>query len=370
MPAEHVTHSAGTGPSRRGLLRAGAGLTAAGALGAAGVLAAAGPAAADLPVTPPFSLEGGGDQVFWRKPLHETSWAMQSFAYDNVNGHIYFAQHRPGDNENESDDGDPSKAHIHYGDIWIVRTDLAGNVLGTMALHQFGHGSSMAVEPTGAGSAPYLWIEGDNYNVAKGAYEDSGYRLTRFRYTEGITLTYGNPSVIPIQDRTPTITTYAGLPRPAIDPVNNMLLVRYATQSTSPNPWRLVVFPLADAVAGRLSQDDRKAERALPTNAQLKIPDDAAFQGVTLYGEYAYLLYGRSGGPSYLAAVSMNDAGGGHGEVFHTTAGATIPGREPQGCAIWVADGQPRLAFGFSGKTGTTTDPSFDASLFYKNTFA
>jgi hypothetical protein len=362
MPAEHGTHI--TRPSRRGLLRGGTGLAAAGALGAAGVLAAAGPAAADLPSTEAFVLSGGGGQAFWRKTLYETSWAMQSFAYDNVNGHIYFAQHRPGDNENDSDNG------IHLGDIWIVRTDLAGNVLGTMALHQFGHGSSMGVEPTGAGSAPYLWIEGDNYNVAKGAYEDSGYRLTRFRYTEGITLTYGNPSVIPIQDRTPTIDTYAGLPRPAIDPVNNMLLVRYATQSTSPNPWRLVVFTLEDAAAGRLSQDYRKAERALPTNAQLKIPDDAAYQGVTLYGEYAYLLYGKSGGPSYLAAVSMNGSGEQHGEVYNTTAGESIPGREPQGCAIWVDSGQPRLAFGFSGKTGTTTDPSFDASLFYKNTFS
>ncbi|WP_432190312.1 hypothetical protein [Streptomyces sp. Tue6028] len=320
------------------------------------VLAGAGPASAVLPSSGRFDLGGAGGNPMLRKPLHQPSWAMQSFAYDNVNGHIYAAQHRPSDNP----DPDPS----NQGDIWISKTDLSGNVLGTMALHNFGHGSSMAVEPSGSGD-PYLWIEADNM-TGPGTYDDAGHKLARFRYTDGLTLEYYNPSIT-VYDRTPTISSYVKLPRPAVDPVNDRLLIRYATADTETRQWRIAVFSLADAVAGRLADSNRLAERALPNNSELGLSDSDYFQGITLYGQYVYLLYGRSNSPSYLVTLDMNHTGGSFVEVFQTTAGQSIPGREPQGAAIWVAAGQPRLAFGFSGKTGTTSDPTFDASIFYKS---
>ncbi|MEU2425063.1 hypothetical protein ABZ619_29285 [Streptomyces sp. NPDC007851] len=338
-------------PSRRQILRTGAGMVGAAALGTAAPLVAAGTAQATVATSKHFALSGDGGNPIWRATLHQPYWAMQSFAYDNVNGRIYFAQHRIGDSAG------------HNGDLWISQTDLSGNVLGTMAIQGFGHGSSMGVEPTGSGSTPYLWIEGSDSDD-----NGAGEKLSRFRFTDGLTLDYFNPSIT-IYDRTPTISSFVKLPRPAIDPYTNRLLIRYATSDSASRVWRLAVFDMADAVAGRLSDGYRLVERAIPNNDELGLTDSDLFQGITLCGQYAYLLYGGPGGPSYLVTLDLNDTGGSYYDKFQTTAGASLPGREPQGTAIWMVSGAPRLAFGFSSKTTTTTPDTLDASVFYKSDF-
>ncbi|MEV5959100.1 hypothetical protein AB0M11_36090 [Streptomyces sp. NPDC051987] len=338
-------------PSRRQILRTGAGIAGAAAFGAAAPLVAAGTAQASVATSKHFVLSGDGGNPIWRATLHQPYWAMQSFAYDNVNGRIYFAQHRIGDSAG------------HNGDLWISQTDLSGNVLGTMAIQGFGHGSSMGVEPTGSGSAPYLWIEGSDSDD-----NGAGEKLSRFRFTDGLTLDYFNPSIT-IYDRTPTISSFVKLPRPAIDPYTNRLLIRYATSDSASRVWRLAVFDMADAVAGRLSDGYRLVERAIPNNDELGLTDDDLFQGITLCGQYAYLLYGGPGGPSYLVTLDLNGTGGSYYDKFQTTAGASLPGREPQGTAIWMVSGAPRLAFGFSSKTTSTDPDTLDASVFYKSDF-
>ncbi|WP_329370453.1 phage baseplate protein [Streptomyces sp. NBC_01483] len=131
-----------------------------------------------MPSSKHFVLSGDGGNPVWRAPLHQPTWAMQSFAFDSVNSHIYFAQHRIGDSAG------------HNGDVWISKTDFSGNVLDIMALRGFGHGSSMGVESTGSGSAPYLWIEGGDSDD-----NGAGEKLSRFRFTAGLTLEYTNPSI-------------------------------------------------------------------------------------------------------------------------------------------------------------------------------
>ncbi|MCW8375588.1 phage baseplate protein [Streptomyces justiciae] len=340
------------GPSRRGLLRGGAGLAAAAAVGTAAPLIAAGTAQAVVPASQHFVLSGNGGNPVWRATLHQPYWAMQSFAYDNVNGRIYFAQHRIGDSAG------------HNGDLWISQTDLSGNVLGAMAIQGFGHGSSMGVEPTGSGSTPYLWIEGGDSDD-----NGAGETLARFRFTDGLTLEYFNPSIT-IYDRTPTISSFVKLPRPAIDPSTNRLLIRYATSDSAARVWRLAVFDMADAVAGRLSDGYRLVERAIPNNDELGLTDADLFQGITLCGQYAYLTYGGPSGPSYLVTLDLNATGGSYYDKFETTAGASLPGREPQGAAVWMVSGAPRLAFGFSSKTTSTDPDTLDASVFYKSDLA
>ncbi|MFJ3800283.1 hypothetical protein ACIPSJ_28880 [Streptomyces sp. NPDC090088] len=338
-------------PSRRQLLRTGAGLAGAVTLGTAAPLVAAGAAQATVATSKHFVLSGDGGNPVWRATLHQPYWAMQSFAYDNVNGRIYFAQHRIGDSAG------------HNGDLWISQTDLSGNVLGTMAVQGFGHGSSMGVEPTGSGSTPYLWIEGSDSDD-----NGAGEKLSRFRFVDGLTLVYSSP-VIEIYDRTPTISSFVKLPRPAIDPYTDRLLIRYATSGSASRVWRLAVFDLADAVAGRLSDGYRLVERAIPNNDELGLTAADQFQGITLCGQYAYLSYGGPGGPSYLVTLDLNDTGGSYYDKFQTTAGASLPGREPQGTAIWMVSGAPRLAFGFSSKTTSTDPDTLDASIFYKSDF-
>ena len=335
-------------PSRRQVLRGGTSLAALAVAGPAITLGTAGVAHAVVDPTNHFRLAGDGDILVRRATLHQPYWAMQSFAFDNVNGHIYFAQDRPGQSTENS------------GDLWITKTDLSGGILGTMALHGFGHGSSMGVEPTGSGSTPYLWIEGAS--TANGA----GQKLSRFRFTNGITLDYTNPSIT-IHDRTPTFDSYAKLPRPAIDPYTNRLLIRYATQEPATRVWRMAVFTMADAAAGRLGQSDRLVERAIPNNSELGLTDADLFQGITLCGQYAYLSYGGPGGPSYIVVLDLNDTGGSYRQVYEHGVAASYPGREPQGAAIQIVSGLPRLACGISAKEGTPD--TFDATVFYKSEF-
>lgn len=105
------------------------------------------------------------------------------------------------------------------------------------------------------------------------------------RFEDGATVDYFDTSDL-IHDRTPTISSFEKLPRPAIDPFADRLLVRYATAKPTEHLWRIVVFDLDDASSGRLT------ERALPNNDELGLGDDDLLQGITACGQYAYLLYG------------------------------------------------------------------------------
>src|SRR5262249_18592885 len=161
----------------------------------------------------------GGDPIV-KKRLH-ANWVMQSFGYDNVNGRVYFLQSNP-------DNTSPQ----HVGDIWVTQTDLAGNETGAMALHGFGHGVSIGVEPYNG--SVYL---GTEWQVDV----DSGFgqRLGRFRFVNGATLEKSDPS---IQDRTPTSDSPMINPQPAIDPSTDRLLVRYHVGT---DQTRVVVFAMS-----------------------------------------------------------------------------------------------------------------------------
>lgn len=282
-----------------------------------------------------FVLDGAGGNPIWKKSLH-ANWVLQSFAYDNTNGHIYFAQNNP-DSTN--------------GDIWITQTNLAGDQTGAMALHGFGHGVAIAAEPYNG--AVYLWTEW------KASSSGFGTRIGRFPFANSATLEADDGS---IQDRTPSIGDTMINPQPAIDPVTGRLLVRYKVDTDMP---RIVAFNLSDARAGRLTSGYRLTERALPSRGSWG--DANPFQGFTAYGSYAYLLEGPVSSTSYITTIDLNDTGQSTVvDRFATTAGQSLPGREPQGMAIWVTSSGPRLAFGFH----SNTDGVRQASVFYKSDLA
>ncbi|MFC8662171.1 hypothetical protein [Streptomyces sp. NPDC057199] len=336
----HPIRSNDPGLSRRRLLGTGGGMAAAALLGAGTTLLGAGPAHAVVDDSPRFKLDGDGDNPVKRKSLH-ANWVMQSFAYDNVNQHIYFAQ-------TNTSNTDPERV----GDLWITKTDLSGNELGAMALHNFGHGVQIGVEPY-QGSV-YLWTEW--WSSASGF----GTKVGRFKFVNGVTLEMTSAA---IQDRTPSIADTMVNPQPAIDPSTDRLWVRYKVAADMP---RIVGFTMSDARAGRLTEDPehRLAERALPSRGDWGTANP--FQGFAVYGRYAYLLEGAANGPSYISVIDLN--GTGQSTVvdrWETTAGASLPGREPQGMAIWLASGAARLAFGFH----SNTDGVRQSSVFYKNQF-
>ncbi|GAB2927597.1 phage baseplate protein [Streptomyces mayteni] len=324
--------------SRRRFHRAGGGLLAAAAMvGSTGMLSAS-RAAAALPDSPRFRLSGAGGNPFWRRSLH-ANWVLQSFAYDNERQHIYFAQY-------DSTNTDPGR----IGDLWVTRTDITGNQSGAMALRGFGHGVGIGVEPYRG--EVHLWTE---WRTGPSGY---GTRIGRFRFVNGATLTADDPS---IEDRTPSVGGPMIEPQPAIDPWTNRLLVRY---KVAPDRPRIVVFDLDDARAGRLGSEHRLAERALPSRGAWG--GEHPFQGFAACGRYAYLIEGPVGGPACLTALDLNGAGESTVvDRFVTDAGQSLPGREPQGMAVWIAAGRPRLAFGFHSNSRDVRQ----ATVFYKSDF-
>ncbi|WP_063780512.1 phage baseplate protein [Nonomuraea sp. SBT364] len=313
--------------NRRSLMVAGCGITA-------GALLGIRPAHADVPNSARFDLPGdGGNPILKRSLGHD--WVLQSFAYDNAHQHIYFAEVEPGSTT---------------GDLWITKTDTKGKILGSMKLHGFGHGVAIAVEPYGG--AVYLWTE---WQASGSGF---GTKIGRFKFVDGTVLDRASSA---IQDRTPSIGDTMVNPQPAIDPSTGRLLVRYKTGADMP---RIVAFDLSDARAGRLGSGDRLVERALPSRGSWG--KNNPFQGYTAYGRYAYLIEGRANGPSYITVVDLN--GTGQSTVvdrWETRTGASLPGREPQGMAIWMHSTGPRLAFGFHSNTGGVRQ----ATVFYKSEF-
>ncbi|AQU67478.1 hypothetical protein BBN63_15725 [Streptomyces niveus] len=316
---------------------------------------AADPAQADVDPSQHFVLDGAGGDPVVRKTLHQPYWAMQSFAFDHVHGHIYFVQTKPGSTN---------------GDLWVSRTDLSGNVLGSMALHSFDHGSSMGIQPDASGS-PYVWLAGD-WRKPDPDTAPNSHTICRIKYKDGGLIDYHtSPGV---SEFNIGLSDFVDCPRPSIDPYTNRLLVRYMGTTS---PWRLALFNLSDVLAGGIHGDTPVlAKRALPTNAQLGLAESDHFQGLTSYGQYVYLSYGGPPAkpsdpakPSYLVRLDMNQTGGQYNEKFPTGAGNSLPGREPQGMAIWRSSAGPRLAFGFSSKIAVSPD-EFQATVFYKSDLA
>src|ERR1044071_6912558 len=155
----------GSGISRRTLLRTGTGMAAAASGGFS--LLTAQTAHAVVDPSQYFVFEGNGDDPVVRKTLHQPYWAMQSFAFDHVHGHIYFVQTKPGSST---------------GDLWVSRTDFSGNVLGSMALHSFDHGSSIGIQPDTSGS-PYIWLAGDYRSLSSGTAPNS-HTICRIKYQD------------------------------------------------------------------------------------------------------------------------------------------------------------------------------------------
>ncbi|UWE12957.1 phage baseplate protein [Actinacidiphila bryophytorum] len=323
--------------SRRRLLRLGGAVAVAAAVGATVPFIHAGDAQATVDNSSRFKLDGAGGNPILLKSL-AANWVLQSFAYDNTHQHIYFVQVN-------SVNTDPD----HVGDLWITKTDTAGRILGSMALHRFGHGVSIGVEPSGSGA--YLWTE---WKSSAGGF---GTKIGRFKFVDGATLA---PDSAAVQDRTPQLTGVHS-PQAAIDPSTDRVWYRY---KTSTGDARIVGYKLADAVAGRLTSGYRLAERALPSRGSWG--DANPFQGYAVYGRYAYLLEGVAKGDAYISVIDLNASGQSLVvDRWPTTAGQSLSNREPEGMAIWLSPAGPRLAFGFESNTGGKRQ----ASVFYKSQF-
>ncbi|MFC7830884.1 Tat pathway signal sequence domain protein [Streptomyces sp. NPDC057375] len=289
---------------------------------------------------------------------------LQSFAFDNVLGHLFTVQlvdgglELPGEEQKYS--GSDRTAR---GDLCLTRMDISGNILGAMYLRGFGHGVQIGVESTNAGS--YLWTETHSVRTlnSDGSYTGWGDRLARFKFANGAVLTPDSPAVSqhtlePGVDRT-TCT---------VDPVNKRLAVRCRVAGV----FRYRLYDLADFKSG-----GRTALADVPQPDDLQPGYSDVFQGFASYGGYLYLLagtaYGNGGsvspdGNTYVTCVAWNT--GSVTEQELTKAGYSLPFREPEGMAIQIPDPDNpqavRLCMGFAS-TVSDTDSRKRASVYYKD---
>lgn len=334
------------------------GALAAAALTGSLALTQAGTAAAAVPTSRRFDLTDPSDQWFREILLSETR-ILQSFGFDNVNKHLYTAQLVQGGRilpgETRAYTGAERSAN---GDLCITRLDWRGSVIGRMYLKGFGHGVSIGVESSG--NSAFLWTETDS--VTDSQNNGYGVRIARFAFANGAVLLPGSAQVtrfdpVPGSDHN----------TPAVDPVNNRLVVRHRIGGV----WKYHLYDLAAFRSGTFTP--------LAAVTQPSVLTGPTFQGYTSLGQYLYTLdgtaytYDASGNRTstsntYLTSVDWNT-----GLVYErrlSKAGESLYYREPEGLAIQVPDtanpAAARLHIGFgSMESATQTDKK--ASFYYKD---
>lgn len=281
-----------------------------------------------------FVLSDPAKELIREKALHNGT-VLQSFAFDNVNQHIYAVQLMAGGQQLPGEPAPVSgAARALNGDLALTKLDLSGNELGYMYLKGFGHGVQIGVET--AGDTVYLWTETDS--VAEGS-NGWGTQIARFKFENQKILTPSSPELekyrlVEGADRT-TVN---------IDAANGLLTLRYRKDGA----FRFGVYDLEEV----------KRHRYTPI-ADVPQPAMGTFQGFASYGGYLYLLegdaYGSNGsvaptGNTYITAVDLNT-----GEVVDKQlilAGDTLSYREPEGLSIRLPKvnnpHKAELCFGFA----------------------
>lgn len=332
--------------SRRSLLLGASAATVA-AAGLGGAKALAGDADRGL-----IDLWSGSDP-FLRRKLARNSTVMQSFAFDDVNEHLYVVQVMHGDVQLSRERRPvPWEERKLNGDLCLTKLDYDGRELGYMYLKGFGHGVSFGVHPDG--DDVHIWTETD-------ANPDTGYgrAIARFEFADKQALEYGADTV-EVHRPKPGSTSN----RPAVDVEGSRLLLSYrADGSVDPDETFYAVYDL-DGFRRCLYEPVYEFRRP-------GIEADDQFQGAALHGDFVYQLVGSpysdpdgdnppaGRGNAVLTAVDVTT-----GEVVQqavTHAAHSLPFREPQGLSVQLTD-PPRLHMGFaSGVSGAR-----DFSLYYK----
>ncbi|MEK3726112.1 phage baseplate protein [Paenibacillus sp. FSL H8-0034] len=283
-----------------------------------------------IPKSERFVLSGQATELLHEKALQDGT-VLQSFAFDNVNQHIYFVQVMSGGNQLPGETKPVSNAdRALNGDLTLTKLDFSGNKLGHMSLKGFGHGVQIGVEAVG--NTAYLWTETDSVATF-------GTQIARFKFENDKTLSTSSPELEKhrlIENVEHTTVN--------IDSANGLLTMRYRKNGV----FRFGVYALEEV----------KRKQYTPIS-DVPQPSMGTFQGFASYGNTLYLLegnaYGSNGsvkpnGNTYITAVDLKT-----GEVVDKqliSVGETLVYREPEGLGIRIPDvNQPdkaELGIGFA----------------------
>ncbi|MFE0257915.1 Teichoic acid biosynthesis protein C (Precursor) [Streptomyces sp. NPDC059010] len=251
-----------------------------------------------------FDLSTPSERWLWKKDTLREPTLLQSFAFDEVNKHLYVLQLRRGG--------------AAAGDLCLNRLDFQGKRLGHMELRGFGHGVAMGVQH-GSDGTVWIWTEAD----AKDGY---GRGVTRFRFFDGAVRTRDDVKVRhPIPGSTGN--------QPSVCTASRRIAVRHRVDGKP----RYRIWDLADFVARDYSEPIADFAQ---TGAH---PDpDIPFQGYALHGDHLYQLAGTAydaktnpparRGNTYLSCLDIRT-----GRLLdrqRTEAGHSLDHREPEGLAV------------------------------------
>lgn len=253
---------------------------------------------------------------------------MQSFAFDERAKRVYALQVVQGGERLPGE----SRAYSHQervsrGDLCLNALSIQGDPLGHMYLRGFGHGGTVAAEERPGGGVT-LWTEWD-------AHPTSGYGrgLARFRFSDGAVLDRDDSA----------LTTHRPLPGStknqfALDTHGRRLLVRYRSEGA----YRYALYDLDSFLDGRY--------QPLTDFEQPNPQEHDYFQGMALYGNYAYQLTSSDYGPSGADAVLLTCVHLGTRRIVQQVRPAKAAGVsmcEPEGLAVMTRP-SPRLCVGLA----------------------
>ncbi|GAA2582421.1 hypothetical protein SMC26_11625 [Actinomadura fulvescens] len=312
----------------------------------------AGARAANASAPRRFDIAGAVRPLLWNTTIRPGS-VIQSFGFDDLRGHLYFAQLL------EEIDAAPA------GRLRVTKTDLAGNVLGGMVLRDrrgvgWGHGMSIAVESTPGDLR--LWVEVDGA-VRTDGLDCTGRALARIPFADGATFT---PESAVIEKhwlvRGATDVTCA------LDPAGNRLVQRYVLAGRA----RYAVYSLDDVIARSYHPVAWFTEPPLPTfPGSIRAAPGASgvveVQGYAPYDRHMYILAANARDEAYLTAVDLTTGRVVQRRSLDSGPSASFPHvhRKAEGMAIQRAGDSARLCYGFAGgdRGARTTTISYLDSL-------
>ena len=275
---------------------------------------------------------------------------LQSFAFDSVAKKVFVAQITGYTEADRRDAGE----HARVGDLTINELSWDGVLLGDMKVQGCGHGFAIgAAHNADGGTEIYLEFDADVQPLGSSTYGDPAYgrMTTHIPYQRGRTYTKTE------------LSAHLHNPRPGsyfnsctIDPTTDRIAVRYQPVKTDVAK-KVAIWSRSDFLGSRYSL--ALADVALPAVCYT----DA--QGFTLHGDFLYFLSGKpqtqvcpgTQATSTAKLVKYNWRTKTVVQTANTYAYVDLMFREPEGMAIQLVNGAPRLTFGFAGRT-SCTDPN------------
>ncbi|WP_062214608.1 hypothetical protein [Streptomyces sp. NBRC 109706] len=261
----------------------------------------------------------------------------QQAAVDPVTGEVYVTQVVDGGRQLAGEDAPVSgAARAARGDLAISRVSPDGDLLGSMYVRRFDHGSGLGVE--WVGEQLHLWTGYDAAEVAEGR-NAHGRLVARFPFQDGAVLDVGAPEV-EVFDPVPGARSIT----PGLDLAHGQVGARYSAGGE----LRYRVWSHEAFVAHEF--DDPLWDAPFPDGAA------SDYQAWTLFGEYIYQHHGTGysdsnpGGNARFVIVSLRT-----GTVVRNVPNEhheELEYREAEAIGVLAsgplaADG-PRLFFGFA----------------------